>query len=364
MILRALRIGAWRNLAGVTLTPGPRATVLHGQNGQGKTNVVEAAYVLTTFRSFRTQRLEEACPWGAREARVAAEVGVSGLERRIDLAVDSGRKLARLDGKAVRRDASGLAGVAAVLFVPADLLLPRAAPSERRRFVDRAIFAADRSYAAEAIAFDKVLRSRNALLRAGSAPDLMLDTFDERLAQTGARVVIRRRALVAALAPRLEALFGAIHGDLGARIRYRGHPSVDEAQAAPDIEQALHAGLAGRRELDQRRRFTGFGPHTDDLEMSLADHPAKDHGSQGQLRSLVLALKLAELEHLHERLGEPPLLLLDDVASELDGVRRAKLFETIAALPGQTLITVTDPDLLPRLPERRDIEVRAGRLIG
>jgi len=165
---------------------------------------------------------------------------------------------------------------------------------------------------------------------------------------------------VAELAPRVSALFSAIHSDLGADIRYRGHDSVEPARTDEELRAALLAGLRERRGRDQQRGFTGFGPHTDDLEMVLGGHLARDHGSQGQLRSLVLALKLAELAHLQERQSEPPLLLLDDVASELDEIRRAKLFETIAGLPGQTLITVTERDLLPTLPERRDFEVSAG----
>jgi DNA replication and repair protein RecF len=287
---------------------------------------------------------------------------VGGLERRIEITVAAGRKVAQLDGKPVGRAASRMQGVAAVLFVPEDLLLPKAAPADRRRFLDRAIFAADRTYSADAVAYERVLRSRNAVLREPAPRPTLLDTYDEELARTGARVVRRRRQLVAALAPRVEALFTAIHSDLGARIRYRGHASVDAAATDDEVRAALLEGLRGRRALDQRRGFSGFGPHTDDLELELDGHPAGDHGSQGQLRSLVLALKLAELSHLEECQGEPPLLLLDDVASELDETRRSKLFETISRLPGQTLITVTDRHLLPTLPERRDFEVLAGQL--
>jgi DNA replication and repair protein RecF len=362
LILRELRVRGWRNLASATLRPGPRATVLYGQNGQGKTNLVEAAHFLTTFRSFRTNHIEEAVPWGAERAQLEGDVSVGGLERKLAISVVGGRKSALCDGKPVSRAAARMQGVAAVLFVPEDLLLPKAAPAERRRFLDRAIFAADRTYSADAVAFERVLRNRNAVLREPTPRPALLDTYDEELARTGARVVRRRRDLVGALAPRVAALFAAIHSDRGLRIRYRSHPSVDAAGTDDQVRDALLAGLCVRRELDQRRGFSGFGPHTDDLELELGGHPAGDHGSQGQLRSLVLALKLAELAHLEERQGEAPLLLLDDVASELDEVRRSKLFETIAALPGQTLITVTDPDLLPTLPERRDFVVAAGQV--
>jgi DNA replication and repair protein RecF len=362
LILRELRVRQWRNLQAVALQPGPRATVLFGQNGQGKTNLIEAVHCLTTFRSFRTAHLGEVVPWDAATAQVEADVTLGSLDRTIALQVTGGRKATSLDGKPVRRDASALQGLAAVLFVPEDLLLPRAAPAERRRLIDRAIFAGDRTYSTEAVAYERVLRSRNAILREGASRPALLDTYDEEASRTGARLVVRRRQLVAALAPRVAAIFRAIHADLGVDLRYRSHPSVAEAEGLDPIAGALLAGLRARHDRDRRRGFTGFGPHTDDLELELGGHPAGDHGSQGQLRSLVLALKLAELGYLQDRLGEAPLLLLDDVASELDEVRRAKLFETIAELPGQSLLTVTDRHLLPTLPARRDIEVQAGRV--
>jgi DNA replication and repair protein RecF len=370
LILRELRVRQWRNLRGVALEPGPRATVLSGQNGQGKTNLIEAIHFLTTFRSFRTTRIAEVVPWEAEGAQIEGDVTAGGLERKIEVKVVGGRKAALLDGKAVRRDASALQGVAAVLFVPEDLLLARAAPAERRRFVDRAIFAADRTYSAEAVAYERVLRSRNAVLREASPRPSLLDTYDEEAARTGAHIVARRRALVAALAPRVEALFRSIHGELvrrdeplpGLKIAYQSHATVAEAGSLAEVREALLAGLRARRELDRRRGFSGYGPHTDDLQLELGGHLARDHGSQGQLRSLVLALKLGELALLEERLGEAPLLLLDDVASELDEVRRARLFETIARLPGQSFLTVTEAHLLPALPSRRDFRVEGGQL--
>lgn len=362
MIFRSLRLQGWRNIEAATLNPGPRVTVVFGENGQGKTNLLEAAYVLATFRSFRTVSLQEIIRWGGTAAQLEGELSVAGLQRRLEVRLEGARKTTLLDGKAVRRDASSLRGVAAVLFVPGDLLLPRAAPAERRRFIDRAIFGADRTYSQEASAYERLLKSRNALLRDRAPQEVtLLDSYDEQLARAGARIVLRRRALVSALAPRVTALFAAIHADLGAQIRYRSQPEIEAASAESEIEAALLFGLRSRRILDLRRAVTTLGPHTDDLKMELAGHAAGDHGSQGQLRSLVLALKLAEVAHLEAALGEPPALLLDDVASELDEARREKLFETLAVLPSQTLITVTDPGLLPHFPERQDVRVSGGR---
>ncbi|MCG5054047.1 MAG: DNA replication and repair protein RecF [Myxococcales bacterium] len=362
MQLNVLRARGWRNLRPSVFCPGPRATVVWGENGQGKTNLLEAVYFLLTFRSFRTNAVADLLGWEEPGLKLVAEVEGGGLHRRLEAELQPGRKGFKLDGKGVRRDSASLAPFGLVLFVPEDLLLPKAAPAARRRFVDLAIFGTDRSYYREAAVYQKLLKSRNAALKLGGDPNL-LDSYDLQLGAAGARLVSRRRKMVDALAPRLARVFSEIHADLGATLAYRGHESLRGVSSEEDLVAALTDGLRARRSLDLRRGFTGYGPHTDDLELGLKGHLARDHGSQGQLRSLVLALKLAELELLTEALGEPPMLLLDDVASELDGLRRRRLFETIAALPGQSLITVTDPDLLPQLPGRQDVQLVGGSVM-
>jgi DNA replication and repair protein RecF len=363
MRVRELAAEGWRNLAPLRLEPAERLTVLFGDNGQGKTNVIEAAYYLAALRSFRTTHAEDLIQRGAARARLRAQVDQAGLQRRLELDLAAGGRTVRLDGKVVRSTANALGLLRVVLFVPEDLLLPRAAPAARRRFTDLAIFNLERGYYAEASAFQKVLRNRNALLKRGTLDPTLLDTFDEELARTGARMVLRRRALAAALAPRFAAFFRRLHGDLAVSLSYRSH---EEVEAAPDeaaVRAALARGLAARRELDGRRRFTGFGPQTDDLEIGLSGALARTHASQGQLRSLMLALKLAELTEIGERLGDPPVLLLDDVPSELDARRRALLFEVVGQLDCQTLISVTERDLVPGGgDDRRDFDVRAGTL--
>jgi DNA replication and repair protein RecF len=184
---------------------------------------------------------------------------------------------------------------------------------------------------------------------------------------------MRRRNLVAALAPRLAEHFRALHSELPVGLRYRSDPAIDAAADEPAVEAALREGLLARRSLDERRRFTGFGPHTDDLEVLLSGVLARSHASQGQLRSLVLALKLAELTHIEASLGEPPVLLLDDVPSELDPERRALLFDVITRLDCQTLISVTEREIVPMADTpsgdpavglRRDFLVQSGRVIA
>ena len=193
------------------------------------------------------------------------------------------------------------------------------------------------------------------------------EAYEDELARTGARVVMRRRSIVADLGPRLAEHFRALHSELPVSLRYASDPEVEAASTEAEVADRLRRGIAARRALDERRRFTGFGPQADDLEIELGGTLARRHASQGQLRSLVLALKLAELTNVEARLGDPPVLLLDDVPSELDPVRRALLFGVIARLNCQTLISVTERETIPATlaPEsdRRDFLVRAGRVL-
>jgi DNA replication and repair protein RecF len=360
--IRKLRVRSWRNLTDETLPLGPRVTVLYGRNGQGKSNLLEAAYYAITFRSFRTHGLVDLIRWGDEAAELEEAFTLHGLERTLRVRLAAGRKTTTLDGKAVRRDAESLAGAGVVIFGPDDLRLPKAPAADRRRALDRAVFAVHRTYYREAQSFERALKARNGLLRGGGFSSDLLESYDETLAVAGARIVLQRRELLVSLGPRFSQAFRDLQGDLAATIRYRSHASVDAAGSEAEIQEAIRRGLATQRTLDERRGYTGFGPHTDDLEMLLGDRPARDHGSQGQLRSLVLAFKFAELRHVEAGNQETPVLLLDDVASELDEVRRGRLFETVSTTACQTLLTVTEKGLLPDLPGRTDWRVSGGHV--
>jgi len=340
---------------------GPHSTVFSGANGQGKSNLLEAAYFAVSFRSFRTSSSAELIRWGAAKAEVEVALHLRGLERTLRAQVAVGKKSTTLDGKSVRRDADALDGAAVVVFGPDDLRLVKAPASERRRALDRSVFAVRRGYYREALDFERALKSRNGILRRGGYARELLESYDEALARTGARVVVRRREIAAGLATRFAPAFAEIHGNPVAKLGYRSDARVEAATSEREIEEALRSGLQEERLADERRGFTGFGPHTDDMEICLGEHLARNHGSQGQIRALVLALKIAELRLVGERNQEMPLLLLDDVASELDRERRARLFETISAMACQTLITVTEREHLPELPGRVDWVVSQGR---
>jgi len=368
------RAVGWRNLEPLDLVFDPAAQlhVLYGQNGQGKTNVIEALYFLSTFRSFRTTQAGDLLRRDAGEARVSVEVQTLEAARLVEARLfrdgAGGRatvnRTISVDGKPVKRVSSAFGVLSAVLFVPEDLMLARAAPTARRRFLDMAAAGTVPTYLAESATFQRVLRGRNALLRSGraSGSTAWLDTVDEQLARAGARVVMRRRLFVHEMAPQAQHFFRALHADMAVGLVYDADETVAEAATEQDVATALLAGLAARRTTDLRRRHTTFGPQTDDLGIHLGGRLAREHASQGQLRSLTLALKLAELVLVGRARAETGVLLLDDVPSELDLERRRFLFETLTALGCQCVLSVAERGVVPVVPGRVDIRVAAGHV--
>lgn len=351
MQLRTLEIRDLRNIARASLAPSPGATVLVGPNGQGKTNLIEAVFLLATLKSLRAGRLAELIRFGAETAAVSAVVEGPGGERRLSVEVSPGVRAAFLDGKVAERPEVYLEGHAAVCFTPDDLLLLKGGPEPRRRFLDRAAYNRWPAVLGEAREYVRALRARNAALRRG-APGVEA-SFREPLVRAGARLLRRRLALVAELAPRLAESFAAIGGPEApsAQLAYRAAAGLSLDGAEEELAGRLAEILALRLERDREKGYTSAGPHMDDLVLALDGRPARAYGSQGQQRALVLALKMAEIENLRSSLGRPPLLLLDDVSSELDPEKNQLLLGYLAGLQAQTFLTTTD---------RRLVEAAAG----
>lgn len=360
MLVTALALRGVRNLAPLTLTPGPRFNVFAGDNGQGKTNLLEAVYVLAALRSFRTARLAEIIGHGGAQADLRARIERQELTRDYRVVVEPERKTALVDDKPVRPVARYFGAFNVVLFAPEDLAVVRGPPADRRRFLDRSVFGRRASFLATAQAFDKVLRSRNAVLRAIAEGDRagheLLEVYDQQLAPLAVAMVAERRTLLDALTPRMTEVFAAITGgELAADLAYQTAPAL------ASVETVL-ATWRAERGKDLARRSTSTGPHRDDLGFRLAGHDAASFASQGQTRALVLAWKIAELELLHEVHGDAPLLLLDDVSSELDDTRNEFLFAYLRNRPGQCFITTTDLRHVRIAGDRLDHRVAQGHI--
>ncbi|WP_408888427.1 DNA replication/repair protein RecF [Myxococcus faecalis] len=350
MRLLALHVQDFRNLAQVSLTPSAHATIAVGQNGQGKTNLLEALYFLATLKPLRAGRLSELVRWGTQTARVSGRFLLKGAEREIAVEVGGGTRQAFVDGKKAASLEEYFGGVSVVAFTPDDLEVVKGGPDSRRAFLDRAVFNRFPAYLRESREYARALKNRNRLLREGGAVDpAYLDAYDETLAKAGARIYSRRRALMAELAPRAQATFASIGRTVDPAV-YGYHPAhlacdfaaADEAVLASSLRESLTARM--RRDLD--RGFTSVGPHSDDVSVTLGGRSARAYASQGQQRALVLGWKIAEIENLESCTGFLPLLMLDDVSSELDPERNAYLMDYLARSGAQVFLSTTDGSLV------------------
>lgn len=367
MRLTRLHLRDFRNIEEQSIEFADRFTVLWGENGAGKTNVLESLYFLSTLRSFRARELKTLVRHGAPGARVELHAHDESLDLgrtlsvRLDCSERSTRKTSQLDGKTIRAARDFYGRVQVVLFTPEDLGVLRGSPSGRRQFMDRVLFARDRAHISDVSAYEKVLRSRNRVLK---DPELapgqlqgLLDTYDLQLAEYGGRIWQRRVELLEQVHQPFQTAFAQIFGpQLHCALAYESR-----IEGGPGAEDVL-AALRERRPKDLVRRTTGVGPHLDDLVVTLDGRNAGEFASQGQSRALVLAFKIAELRAARAG-GNPPILLLDDVSSELDPTRSDQLFATLAELAGQCVLTTTSMEFI-RLPEaatRETYRVEAGR---
>ena len=401
MRLQRLSLTNFRNFARLTLDFPQPITLLQGGNAQGKTNLLEAIYYLATSRSPRasTERevvswlaFEEPLPFARLEADVARESSPLKLEiiltQRANQNNDSPRfsKQIRING--VPRRALDLVGhLPVVLFLPRDIHLVTGPPAGRRRYLDATLCQMDAAYCRALMEYGRVLTQRNALLRelreSGSRRgNEQLRFWDERLVTLGSRLTARRAALLAALDEEANQQHRALSaGRERLRLRYESGimdrlPALGQqlaldlegvtAPLALDVEQVAALFQRGLDTLRRREIAAGMsllGPHRDDIRFLSEGRDLRAYGSRGQQRTATLALKLAEVAVMSRELGQPPLLLLDDVMSELDGARRHALLALLSSIP-QAIVTATDwEDFSPTFrAQARQLRVVEGRI--
>lgn len=357
MLLRRLRLRNHRNYAHLDLVPGAGVNVFIGPNGQGKTNLLEAVAMLALSSSPRARREIELVGPIAPGARIEAEVEAHGrrLEVVIALEVDGDRARRTIEVDGVRRRGVDLPGHFRVtLFWPDDLGLVKSGPELRRRFLNQMLVQVEPGYARALAGLRRVLEQRNSLLKriaGGEESTAVLDAWDQELITYGTEIARARARAVAELRPGAARSHAEIADGEALDIAYAGPPE--------DFAVAVQKSLTD----DLRRGVTTVGPHHDDLVISLAGRDARSYASQGQQRTAVVSLKLAEADLVARRTGERPVLLLDDVLSELDAERRAALLCKVAA-EGQVIVTSAEAGPFPPelMSEARVWTVTAGRI--
>ena len=318
-----LRASGFRNLETLRFSPCGGLNAVTGENAQGKTNLLEAMWLFTGGRSFRGARDQELVRAGAQEACLSLTFFSGGREQRAELTLRGGARQAVLNGVPKRGMAELIGRFCAVVFSPEHLSLVKGGPAERRAFLDSALCQAKPSYAIAYARYRRTLNQRNALLKdIARHPELedTLPIWDDRLCRSGAVLIRERRAYLERFAPRASAHYAGIaHGREELRLTY-------EPSCGGDMAESL------RRALREDIRFghTSVGPHRDDIGIEIGGMAARLYASQGQQRSAVLAMKLAEAAVLAEACGEEPVVFLDDVLSELDGSRQLYLLSSLS----------------------------------
>lgn len=334
MMIESIELENYRNYGQLHMDFSPGTNLLYGDNAQGKTNILEAVYVCCTTKSHRGSKDREIIQFEKEESHIKLNVRKKDVPYRIDMHLKKNKtKGVAINGIPIRR-ASELFGIINVVFFsPEDLNIIKNGPAERRRFVDMELCQLNRLYVHALIQYNKVIMQRNKLLKELIFhPDYesTLDVWDMQLVQYGSQVISCRRGFIR----ELNDMIGGIHGKL------TGGKEKLTVSYEPNTEaEELEAALKRSREMDVKLKTTTVGPHRDDLSLIVNGIDIRRFGSQGQQRTAALSLKLAEIELVKYIVKDYPVLLLDDVLSELDGSRQEHLLEGIENI--QTMITCT-----------------------
>ena len=345
MQLEWLTVADFRSYHSLEWRPEASVNILVGPNGAGKTNLLEAVGYLSRLRSFRSAPDEALVAENATSAVVRGQVGNNVIE--VELGRRGGRR-ARVDGKAIARTSDLLTVVRIVTFVPEDLEVVKGGPQGRRELLDEVAEQIWPAAALDQAEYDRALRQRNVFLKQGDRDLVTLEVWDARLAQAAGRLMARRARAAVALLETLPSVYAQIAGsetDLGFNYESDWGGTLDPATPPGEWSSALLEALVRRRRSDYELRITGTGPHRDDPGLRLEGRNARHQASQGEQRTLALALRLAIHRAIAEQTDRSPILLLDDVYSELDPSRSKALTD---ALPvAQTLITTTRLEEVP-----------------
>lgn len=365
MRVESLSAVNFRNLSVPEFRPGEGVNIICGANGLGKTNLIEAIWLFTGCRSFRSARDKEMIRFGEEKAEMKLRFFSGSRSREAALLLDEKRHFT-LNGVSLTGGRQMMGEFACVAFTPLHLAIVKDGPEERRRFLDIAISQLRPLYAKTVLEYNRILAQRNAALRAAKespAMEAVLDLWDEPLAGKGAAIIETRMKYLARLSESAAAIYDEISAGreqltLGYRAYAREKTDADAAQ----IKEELLRALAARRETDLEHGSTGVGPHREEFSVRLSGVSARTYGSQGQQRSAALTLKLAEAALFAAVTGEEPVVLLDDVFSELDPARQqyvVKHFEN-----RQVFITCCDEASVTRIANSEVTVHRIEKLRG
>jgi len=363
MLLDCININLFRNIRRADIRFDSRFNIFYGKNGQGKTNYLEAIFFLGTLKSFRHAKQRDMLAWDENSASLKCSVTDNELRHDLSVSFENSSKILKVDCKAAPRVIDYCHLLSVVAFSPEEMAMISGSPDQRRRYLDRAVFCKDPGYLKIYHDYYRILKQRNQLLKQHNYGSI--EAWTEQLVTTGAKLVLERSAYIRELAEPFSGYYKNISGsDEAARLCYH-NPSFEPCFSLSEMRDEIFRALIVSSRVERERGTTVVGPHRDDLEFFLNDRPIREHGSQGQQKSFVMALKMAEIEHLNETSGRLPVLLLDDMTAELDSDRIQHLLDFLISRNIQVFITTTDPAsvLLPEDIRHASFLVEEGRIV-
>ena len=356
MYIKSIKLKNFRNYRELQADFSSKVNFLLGQNAQGKTNLLESIYITSMGKSFRTNRDSEMISFGKDFSSVSAEiVREDDIEGSVEIVIDkSGKKSVKIDGVKIKKASQLLENVYIVIFSPEDLKIVKDEPEKRRKFIDRELCQIKPAYYESLSNYKKVLLQRNAYLKEEIVDPSVLDIWDMQLSEYGLRVMKHRAEFI----KKLDFISSEIHKkitDSREKLQLKYAPNID-------FKENIYETLKKSCDNDLRQRTTTRGPHKDDMELFINGINVRNFGSQGQQRTCALSLKLAEINIIEEETGEKPVLLLDDVMSELDSMRQKFLIKSLDNI--QLFITTTElpESMMAEFPEKNIFFVENGKL--
>ena len=354
MLIKKIKLQDFRNYEELELDFNNNVNLILGQNAQGKTNLLESIYVTSIGKSFRTSRDNEMIRFGSEFGKVYVETLKDDFDGSVEIVIDkNSRKFVKVDGVKIKKTSELLKNVYIVIFSPEDLKIVKDEPEKRRKFIDRELCQIKPSYYDNLSNYKKVLLQRNTYLKENYIDQGILDIWDMQLARFGAAIMHQRRNFT----EKINKISSGIHSSItegreNLKIIYA--PNIEFRESLKEQEEYFYDLLKKSYDNDLRQRTTTKGPHKDDLEFFINDVNVRSFGSQGQQRTAALSLKLAEISIIEEETGEKPILLLDDVMSELDSSRQEFLIKSLADI--QLFVTTTE------IPEKLLSEFPSGNI--
>ncbi len=359
MYIKEIELKDYRNYENLKVSFSDKVNIFLGNNAQGKTNLLEGIYLNAMAKSFKTSKDKELIRFGEDFCKVKSVALIGDDEHITEIVINKeGKKGIKLDGVKIKKTSELLERIFIIIFSPEDLKIVKDEPEKRRKFIDRELCQIKPGYFSDLTNYKKVLKQRNTYLKEFNIENSILDIWDYELAKYGSRVILRRNEFI----KRINEISKKIHDNISGgkenlKLKYEPNVSVSE-----DTEGDFYEIIKNGRNEDIKNRTTGRGPHKDDLKISADGIDLRKFGSQGQQRTAALSLKLSEIKLIEEEMGEKPILLLDDVLSELDNDRQSYLINSLGG--NQLFITTTDISgkVSRDLPEGKVFKITSGKI--